>query len=134
MSESRTGIVSTVTIVLFGVAMVAASQCVATPEAELAITFLQRVRAGDRRASELATDAVAAGLERPDATLVVIRTATDFANVGVSSVGWGERCIEVDAVGTTITRLHVAISEEHGTFRVSGLTLDGPDAGPCSDD
>lgn len=133
-SESRTGLVTTTVIVAAGIVVVGASQWVAADEVTLVTTFLERVRTGDPRAGELCDDAVRAGLGTPDPTVAVLRHASGFANASVVSVGWGERCILVDAVGTEVTELLIAVSEGDEGFVVSGITLDVPAAGPCAND
>jgi hypothetical protein len=111
------------------------SQCRAAAEVDLAVSFLERARRGEGVA-ELAVPEIAAALAStaPARPVEVVRSARAFTGARALAVGWGERCVAVEAVGTTVTPLWVAITEEDAGFRVSGLYLEPPSGGPCASD
>lgn len=116
---------------------IAVSQGLAASEVRLARDFVERVQRGDPSAAALATPAVARALGEvpPPRVLEVIRGASGFTGEGANSVGWGERCVTIDAVGTGLTTIWIdVVEDDSGAFRVAALELDRPRGGPCSSD
>lgn len=118
-------------------ASIAISQAVAASEVRLARDFVERVNRGDPSAATLATPLVAQALVAVPApgVIEVLRRAHGFHGEGANSVGWGTRCVTIDAVGTEVTTVWIDVVEDDaGEFRIAALELDRPTAGPCSSD
>ena len=116
---------------------IAISQALASSEVRLARDFVERVNRGDPSAASLATPLVAQALVAVPSpgVIEVLRRANGFSGEGANSVGWGTRCVTIDAIGTEVTTVWIdVVEDETGQFRVAALELDRPTAGPCSSD